>query len=302
MYQNNHLLLLNRAIQFITIKIDTKFLPTECLICYLNPLDKNDLKFYKENFKFLIEDLQKDILDFHMYFKILEIPLTNQKEYKNDQNIHIKVMDSIGSLGTLILWGNQIKLTKLLNKGDEICIWKPFIDSELFEVNQIPTFELAINSMIFKIDYPKSNQKIHSKRILINNVTTNQFSLVARVNLIVPSEVNETIGLRLQDESGICDVTLAMSASQVSKVDLGCWILITNLNYYSSEPVIQFIDSSDTRIYNISQLIGIPASSCLSEILSISSAKRLKYSFFMIRACITDWKVLKSLSYRKNPT
>ena len=41
--------------------------------------------------------------------------LKKEKQYKNDENVQLKVVDSLGNVCYLTLWGNQIKMIKLLN-------------------------------------------------------------------------------------------------------------------------------------------------------------------------------------------
>jgi hypothetical protein len=93
------------------------------------------------------------------------------------------------------------------------------------------------------------------------------------------------LGLRIQDETGYCDVTLSGNVAKCARfVQSGSFVYLNNLKIENSYLVGG--DQINSSIHRVSESPGYLASSCLSNLITLHNAITSKKACFHTRATI----------------
>jgi len=114
--------------------------------------------------------------------------------------------------------------------------------------------------------------------------------------LIIDNEMRNRIGIKIQDSTGIKDVTLWDNlALQILKYKVGYFVFLENLmttNYNGDKFYINGIEEKGCKIYNVNCLKAIISSPSFRKInyLSDLKAKSDENEFYYCNAVIIGWK------------
>ncbi|ORX82924.1 hypothetical protein BCR32DRAFT_292315 [Anaeromyces robustus] len=314
--------------------MNPKLLPTEYIIIMLN--NKEHISFISEFLdKMTIENiLHNDILnqeDISIIVKIKEIKET--KTYKSDiyterEQKEIIVADTKSQYSmSLFLYDEQISFVKLLKKDDYIAIYNPqinyneknqkilnycvntvFIKIEMDEKKNIVPLMLSSQSKLCNIpeddngvlDFSQFQERLFLCDLRDNTKNVSIFCQIVSIGnnspLIIENEMRNRIGIKIQDSTGIKDVTLWDNlALQILKYKVGYFIFLENLmttNYIGDKFYINGIEEIGCKIYNVNCLKSIISSPSFRKInyLSDLKAKNDENEFYYCNAIIIGWK------------
>ncbi|KAG4093974.1 hypothetical protein H8356DRAFT_1047546 [Neocallimastix lanati (nom. inval.)] len=311
-----------------------KLLPTEFIIIMIKYDEQ--IGFISDYLnKITIENiLNNDILnqeDISLIVKIKEIKETKTYKPNNLTEMEQKeiVVSDTNSQHTisLFLYNEQIFFTKLLKKGDYIAIYNPeinynennqkvlnynintiFIKIEMKEKKNVKPMILSSQSKLCNIpeddngilDFSQFQERIYLQDLTPNMKNVSLFCQIIYISnnspIIIENEMRNRIGIKVQDSTGIKDITLWDNlALQVLKFKIGYYIFIENLitsNEIDNNFYINGIENAGCRINNVNCLKSIISSPSFRKINYLSELKEKNEDnvYYYCNALIIGWK------------
>ncbi|ORX55429.1 hypothetical protein BCR36DRAFT_347274 [Piromyces finnis] len=313
--------------------MNPKLLPTEYIIITLNY--KEHIGFISECLdKMSIDDiLNNKVLnqEISIIVKIKEIKET--KTYKPDKDTKMEQKEIIISdtksqnTMSLFLYDEQISFVRLLKNGDYIAIYNPqidydkenkkilnycldtiFIKIEKEEKQNIKHLKLSSQSELCNIpeddngilDFSQFQERLYLCDLRNNTKNVSIFCQIIYIGnnnpIIVDNAIKNRIGIKIQDNTGIRDITLWDNlALQMLKYKVGYYIFIENLitsDYIDNTFYINGIEEFNCKIYNVNCLKSIISSPSFRQInyLSELKSKNEDNVFCYCNAVIIGWK------------
>jgi len=275
--------------------------------------------------------LNNDILfqeDISIIVKIKEIKPT--KTYKPNADTERQQKEIIVSdpkseyTMSLYLYDEEISFIKLLKKDDYIAIYNPQINDKNnkrilnYSLNTIfikiemdekkNTIPLKLSSQSKSCNIPKDDNgvldfsqfqgRLYLCDIRENTKNVSVFSRIVYIGnnspIIINNEMRNRIGIKIEDSTGIKDVTLWDNlALQILKYKVGYYVFIENLmttTYVDNKYYINGIEENGCKIYNVNCLKSMISSPSFRQINYLSELKHEDNVFFYCNAVIIGWE------------
>lgn len=220
-----------------------KFLPTEAFVIVMDAI--NDKEFLEIHFDFL-EDMSVNGLIVNVVVTIVAINVIAKGQ------VEIVIRDATAT-STLLLWHDQISIVRLLNIGEELCIWNPFCDERSLTSTGEPAYEYGRDTLLFVIPLIFAKPQEVMTRSMISKIlpTSSNFYISGRLTKLTLHV--GIVTLEVEDSSGSRQIVLSDKLrSTAIQLDLGVHILLSAMESTTKGPLTC---TKDSYLFNSNRIL-----------------------------------------------